>query len=202
MEINILNIENISENIISEVSTKLPLRYQKALKFRFPKDYKLSIGASWLILKNFKNISESDIYINQYGKPFIINNDNFNISHSNNYVVFVKSKHTIGIDIEHITIKNTDISEKVYQHSEIEWLKKDFLTRFYTLWTQKESVMKATGQGFNLDPKTFNVLEFQNNKPITINNQNLFCKTIFYNNYAISLCSDFDFKEIELKEYN
>lgn len=64
---------------------------------------------------------------NNKGRPYIINNDqeiDFNISHSNNYVVMVIAKHQrLGIDVQ--SEKNINIMKiayKYFSYFEFKWL--------------------------------------------------------------------------------
>lgn len=68
--------------------------------------------------------------------------------------------HEIGIDIE-MTRRNTDfegVAKKVFTRREQEMLmpltKSEKRKLFFQLWTAKESLMKATGLGFSLNPSS------------------------------------------------
>lgn len=96
-------------------------------------------------------------YVNEYGKPFLVNNDlYFNMSYSKDLVCYVISfEHVVGIDLE-FRDKNLKVDELVDttftadEHNFYTFLpqeeKKDF---FYTLWTIKESLVKAAGYGLS-----------------------------------------------------
>lgn len=87
-------------------------------------------------------------------KPFIAaNNDHsiqFNISHSGDWIVLAVSKEVVGSDIEYID-PNFDFDDILPEHfstAESRYVNaQDKLQRFYELWTRKEALLKATGQG-------------------------------------------------------
>ncbi|WP_333874633.1 4'-phosphopantetheinyl transferase family protein [Methylobacter sp.] len=94
--------------------------------------------------------------LDNYNRPSIDSNIDFNISHSEAYVLCALSENgRIGIDIEYIK----DIEMIYYSDfmSNSEWHNiihdKAPISRFYHYWTLKESVMKADGRGLNIPPK-------------------------------------------------
>lgn len=91
----------------------------------------------------------------------------FNISHSCDHaVVAIAEKHAVGIDIELSTAIDADCPHslgQVFTPEEIAHIgEPDIyaarLRRFLALWRAKEAVMKATGLGFALQPKSFSAL--------------------------------------------
>ncbi len=141
-------------------------RKNKVDRFRFPKDKKLSCGA-YLLLK--KMLSDEDIYdlsfkYGKYEKAYLANHDNiyFNISHSGEYVACGISNEEIGVDVEQIdeTI-DLNIAKNYFFNEEY----KDIITsknphiEFFNYWVLKESYMKYTGLGFNLNLDEFCILK-------------------------------------------
>ncbi len=97
------------------------------------------------------------------GKPFLTSHPGlfFNISHSGNYVVCATAQNEVGIDVERIRRANYLIAERYFSPAEQQDLfalpldeQQDY---FFTLWTIKESYLKATGQGLALSLDTFTV---------------------------------------------
>lgn len=119
---------------------------------------------------------------NIYGKPFLKdNNIQFNMSHSHNIACYVLSfNNKVGVDVEfHDNIIDmTGISEIVFTKKEIELLK-SFNTQekykaFYTMWTQKEALVKAIGRGLSYPINTIEtteLLSINNILPIPENNE-------------------------------
>lgn len=98
----------------------------------------------------FSENSLNDITYNNYGRPFINDSMDFNISHSGNYVVCAMAKGIkIGIDIEKLKCNNLADFEPAmteYQWKQI-YESQSPHTKFYNYWTIKESVIKADGKG-------------------------------------------------------
>ncbi len=71
----------------------------------------------------------------------------FNISHSGNVCILAFSlNQRIGIDIEEIRDIGINDFDSIFTPSERLWINNDKV-RFFTLWTRKESVLKAIGIG-------------------------------------------------------
>ncbi|WP_231427172.1 4'-phosphopantetheinyl transferase superfamily protein [Pedobacter sp. Leaf250] len=83
-------------------------------------------------------------------KPFIQGIE-FNISHSSDRIVIALSKESIGIDVELIN-KNFDFEPLItecFNKQEEKLIRGSINKRiaFYGLWTRKEGILKATGEG-------------------------------------------------------
>ena len=96
---------------------------------------------------------------NQFGKPFLKNNSSnlqFNMSHSKDYAAYILALDCqVGIDIEQKD-KNIDIQglldliltkEEAIIFNELNSAEK--LDTFYEVWTKKEAILKALGQGLS-----------------------------------------------------
>jgi len=139
VDVIILSIYDIKNNLDYLSKYIDNIRLNKALKYKKENDRLLSIGASYLIKKYTNN---SFVYYNKYHKP-IVNDIYFNVSHSNEYVVFIKSDYECGIDIEKIE----DVSNDLIKFS----FDKDIKTshEFFYYWTLKEAISKAYGSGLS-----------------------------------------------------
>lgn len=87
------------------------------------------------------------------GRPFLGLRMDFNISHSGGYVVCALcTAARVGIDIEEM--RPIDISDFKAQMTRGQWEEmmrsENRLEKFFTLWTQKEAVIKADGRGIAL----------------------------------------------------
>ena len=92
---------------------------------------------------------------NKYGKPFIYSNPlEFNISHSKNQLIIGIGKSELGVDIEFID-GNYPISmviEDILHRNEknkLNTLSTGHQEYFFKLWTRKEALLKAIGNGLN-----------------------------------------------------
>jgi 4'-phosphopantetheinyl transferase len=87
------------------------------------------------------------------GRPFLGLRIDFNISHSGGYAVCALcTAGRVGIDIEEI--RPIDISDFKAHMTHDQWEEmmrsENRLEKFFTLWTQKEAVIKADGRGIAL----------------------------------------------------
>jgi 4'-phosphopantetheinyl transferase len=88
------------------------------------------------------------------GKPFFLTDTgrfDFNISHSGEYVVCLAGAGSAGVDIERIRPMDGEVAARFFTPGERRYLEerpeaeKD--GAFFTLWTMKESYLKALGHG-------------------------------------------------------
>lgn len=102
-----------------------------------------------------------EIVRNAYGKPFLKDHDNlhFNVSHSGHWIVCAVSHEPVGIDVEKIEAIDMDIAKRYFHKTEFNSLlscdPSVRLSRFFDLWTLKESYIKAVGKGLHLPLDSF-----------------------------------------------
>ncbi len=146
---------------------------KRAERYVFEKDrkrYIIAHGILRLILARYIPIEPENILltVKKRGKPVLnqpeYGNISFNISHSNNYIVFALALGMeIGIDIEYMKdLPNSDeIVKRFFSMKEIkEYFELTAGVRkraFFTCWTRKESFIKATGEGFYYPLDSFSV---------------------------------------------
>jgi 4'-phosphopantetheinyl transferase len=99
------------------------------------------------------------------GKPHIENRNDlhFNISHSGHYVVCAAASCEVGIDVERVRKVNLRIAERFFSEKEISDLmakdEHDRMHYFITLWTIKESYLKAIGRGLTQHLNSFTIVK-------------------------------------------
>ena len=99
----------------------------------------------------------------EYGKPRLLNDCNihFNLSHSGAWVVCALDERPIGVDVEKNRDISLDVSSLCLTAGEITDMEKkgdsEKLTFFYSLWTLKESYVKAIGKGLSTSLTSFAV---------------------------------------------
>lgn len=104
-----------------------------------------------------------DFSYGEKGKPLLPQYSNvfFNMSHSGNLVACALADAEIGIDIEHFRRVNIRVAERFFSEAEIaDLLSLDENARndyFFTLWTIKESFLKAIGSGLSKSLSSFTV---------------------------------------------
>ncbi|MBU3090542.1 4'-phosphopantetheinyl transferase superfamily protein [Clostridium sp. CF011] len=203
-----INIEKITERLDN---------YGQDLKrsFKYKEDlFRTSIGEMLTRTKmcSILGISNKDLkfFKNNYGKPYIINNKNiyFNISHSGEWVVGVFSNYEIGIDIEINLDLQVDIVDACFTKNEKEYVyfgnKNSSISRFYEIWTLKESFIKALGRGLSIPLDSFEISKDKLEKDLWINSDNpnniyyfKICK--FHNEYTISIATPMKIFPNEIK---
>ena len=173
-------------------------RKQKVDRFRFEKDKKLSAGAYLLLDKLLKEegITHPVYKTGKYGKTYISNIENihFNLSHSGKLVACTISDREVGVDIEYNdpTI-DLNIAKNYFYNSEYENIinSEKPSDEFFKFWVLKESYMKYTGLGFNLDLDSFEILM---NETIELKNDkdNLKFSLFDVGKYKLAICSRYN----------
>lgn len=113
------------------------------------------------MLATITRISEDTIKLDTtpYGKPILPGAPfDWNVSYTSHHLAFGMSLTSrIGIDIEDTTQIRAfdDIAKNFFTPRERTQCRTP--ADFYTLWTAKESLMKAVGLGFNLEPRKFSL---------------------------------------------
>ena len=119
------------------------------------------------LLGQYLNASPRDIAFKYgaHGKP-ILRDDNslhFNISHSRNYSLLAFSReHALGIDLEERSREVSEYRLAMRYFSEAERQLMDSFDNakhgFLEIWTRKEAILKASGDGLTVDIAAVNVL--------------------------------------------
>jgi len=198
MELLVENINNFKK--IHYVLFYLFIKKDKKLKIKKmiikESKYRSILGEYLLIigLKKVFNIKYKDIEIkiNEFGKPFIKNNNiHYNISHSSDYVICGFNEKSIGVDIE--KIKNININDINQFATGLE--KKYILEnnasifeRAFEIYTLKEAYIKMRGTNlFDIKNIEF-VIDGEN---IICNDENVNLKLIKdIENYIIAICME------------
>lgn len=175
----------------TRLSKQMPLRVQKAERYRFERDRLLCLGAGLLMLDAVNIRDEKELRYNLYGKPYAPGYPAFNVSHSGSCCILACGEaRSIGADIEVIDAARIDVASFVYTDAELTWMREDPVDRFFRLWTWKESVMKATGLGMNLAPQSFEVLPFTEGEPVRLLDRTWYALGAKTDESYISVCAD------------
>ena len=127
----------------------------------------LSLGAGILLETAMKDIgiSNYEVIPDPDKKPRIKGHDDifFNISHSGDVVILGISDREIGVDIEKIKLFKDSLVNYVFGEGD-KSLAKELMDgendadKVYTrLWTVKESIMKHSGKGIAMEPKSISL---------------------------------------------
>lgn len=152
--------------------------------------YVMSHGILRYILSFYTKQLPQDIEFihNDYGKPFLKNhNIYFNMSHSHDMVSYIISfNYIVGIDIElhNSVIEIDELSDLVFTPKEQAFIKaldpEAKLSLFYNLWTIKESLVKARGQGLSYPINTIEVMELSPGEKVCLSYENNTYKQKWY----------------------
>ncbi len=188
--------------------------FNHILKYKNPKDrHKRAISRGILkeLSASYLRTAPKDLNYdtNRFGKPFIANSNHllqFNISHSTDYILLAFSfdPSPIGIDIEenNLDFNFLDIADQYFSDHE-----KDSLCctnpseQFFKIWTRKEAMMKAIGEGLTDELVQIDVLK----DLIHLENyqgQNCHLKTFtFENKHLFSVAKSTPFEEVRFFDY-
>lgn len=180
----------------------------KILKYKKWQDAQLSLLGRVLLkygLEHYYNISTFEIGLSVENKPFLINQDiHFNIAHAKNLVVCCIADFSIGIDVEYIDY-NINVESFNAQMTENEYFQInnsiDKYTDFFTMWTQKEAILKADGRGLLIPLTSFEIVENQAQLQHKRYYLTKICISTMYKCY-IAINKPIDQKEIQLEQIN
>lgn len=140
----------------------LPLMMQnKILRLRCSVDQQASLIGKLLLKKGLMDLGFQHLFAqvqySSYGRPYVNDELDFNISHSGCYVVCAFSVGgRIGVDIEQVRILDVEDFKRVFHKDE--WIAiqsaENRYQVFFDYWTAKESVIKAIGKGMSIPLKS------------------------------------------------
>jgi 4'-phosphopantetheinyl transferase len=150
--------DQLSPVVIQSLVDRLPAALgQKAMTYRRWQDVYGSLFGRHLLRMALQKAGcpgdLSELQVTSYGRPYLENGPDFNISHSGNRVVCILSRQgRVGIDLEETA--PLDFSDFKMQFTATEWAAITGasvpLLAFYHYWTAKESLIKADGRGLGI----------------------------------------------------
>lgn len=165
--IHALRAESVRRADLAPLFERFPERMARSERFRRENDRLLCVGAGILLREALGLRDESELRCGEDGKPFAPGYPAFSLSHGGDWCVLAIGEGELGVDIERIDEKHLAIAPEACTREELAWLRGD-AARFCTLWTLKESMMKATGLGMKLEPRRIDVLPFTEGKPVSL----------------------------------
>ena len=165
----ITRCEEVSDSLLNSYEALLSDdERQRNNRYRFPADRRKDLIARALLrtqLGERLNLAPESLVFErgEHGKPALVldNSLQFNLSHSDGWVVLAIADNRIGVDIESTARKNDvmAIADRYFFGSEIEELTSfdgsEQRQRFFDYWTLKEAYMKARGEGISLGLSKF-----------------------------------------------
>lgn len=203
----VTDIEYLNDkNIYNQMYSILPqCRKDKTDHYKMMDDKRRSVAAGVLLVWAYNDVIDSigrgsikmlpEIVTGTNGKPKF--NDSiycFNISHSGNIVACAISTGAVGCDVEKKEDRDFRITNRFFTPSECQYIKENGQNAFKTVWSMKESFLKATGLGISYPMNGFNVIE--NMRPIDSlvfkeDTTEYYFKTYDLNNgYGCACCSE------------
>ena len=158
------NIHKLAEKQDRYMELLPPQRRIKARRYLFEADRLRCIAGGLLMQKILGIQNEEELFQNAYGKPVLKSGGmQFNISHAGDYAVMAVDTLPVGVDIERICNADREVALRCFQKAEQAYVydsEGESGERFFSVWTRKESLMKATGRGMQLEPESFCVVPF------------------------------------------
>lgn len=196
IKLAICNVNNL------DLSKSYPLlsqqRRQKVDSYHFNKDKRLSSGAELLLRKLLNEVEIPDPIFakTKYDKLYLENYDDiyFNISHSKEYVACIISDKEVGVDIEYVDEAiDLDLAKHYFFRSEYENIIKSENPQdsFFKYWVLKESYMKYTGLGFQLELDSFEII-IDDNITLKDDDENLRFSLFNLEEYKLAVSSKYD----------
>lgn len=115
------------------------------------------------VLSRYCHLPPSSLLISRHvnGKPFLSGGPYFNIAHTDHVVLLAVSSQPVGIDIEHVNRRLSNLPRLLRRFSPTEAAAvvkaADQHAAFLRLWTRKEAFLKCTGDGIRRGLSTFSI---------------------------------------------
>jgi len=195
----------LSDAVFSEYLGLFPAEIRnRILKFKRWQDAQAALLGKLLLKKGLDKLCPgydlSQVKYTAYGRPYLENAPDFNISHSAHYIVCAFSTNgNIGIDIEQV--KPVPVDDFINVFSVEEWAdivgSENVHRTFFYYWTAKESILKAEGSGLHIPLKDILIKNGMCSYGQTI----WYYKNIsLFNDCVLQIASDKNLEDINLVE--
>lgn len=175
----------------------------------YPADVRSS--EEWMQLSAARYCSTHKIACNDFtvsrterGKPYFANTPQLYVSvtHSGSYCIVAISPCQVGIDLqthnrfknetaENATARYRKLSKRFFHPAEDAYVQPAPATRFFTVWTAKESYVKYTGTGLDDSLWTYSLLPEDTAQLQCWQAQNVYFQSIaFQTGYSLCLCTE------------
>ena len=164
-----------------------------------PEGKELSLAFIKKCVRDFTGEIETEIFKNEYGKPYARNSVCFSLSHSENMMICAAAPFDIGADCQKRSIENLNTCQKIaarfYAEEEKAFLdsildggsgKEAYIDNFFSVWAKKEAYIKYTGKGMAEGLNTFSVIRKNNIGGARF--KKIYLKNSKKNNFYIYLC--------------
>ncbi|MCB0508049.1 MAG: 4'-phosphopantetheinyl transferase superfamily protein [Chitinophagales bacterium] len=187
----------LTDDEVSFLLNQLPIKFQTEIKaYKHQQSAQLALLSKIVSQYAFQELkigsTLDDIKTGIKDRPYVDKPIDFNISHSGNYVaVAISANNKIGIDIEKHRAINVDLFKRYFDENEWQEIKqaKDSKSKFFDLWTIKESAIKCDGRGVEILGKTHKKNELEN--IVNCDNQHFYYQSIeTEKDYSCTICSE------------
>ena len=167
---------------------RFPARVRRAEKM--PPDAAARCLAAGALTAGVLRLREDALRAGPYGKPEAPGVF-FSLSHSGDYALLAVSDSDVGADLEQIRPAPERVAARVFTPDEQCWLADgtDYDTRFFTLWTLKESLLKACGRGLTLPLQSLDVLPLLRGQSVQTPDGAFFGSTQQFDGYCLAVCT-------------
>ncbi len=174
------------------MKTAMPERWAKSQRFVREQDRLMCLGAGYLLRSVAGIESESELTLTENGKPIAVSKADFSLSHSGERSAIVINNGKIGLDIEKIEDEFPKEAQMIFTEEEKTFCRNAPNPNIcaYQLWTMKESVLKAIGLGFSIDPASFCVLPALSREPVKIGDNVWHIACGVFDGYSCSVCRE------------
>ena len=136
-------------------------RREQALRYKHELGQRTCTAAYLLLCEGLREeygITEKPVFeYGEHGKPFLVGHPeiHFNMSHCKEAAICIIADQPVGIDIESIRTFKQTLVDYTMNEDEIRQIQQAERpdVEFIKLWTQKEAVLKLSGEGISKDMK-------------------------------------------------
>ena len=167
---------------------RFPARVRRAEKM--PPDTAALCLAAGALIAGVLHLHEDALRAGQYGKP-CAPGVFFSLSHSGGYALLAAAESDVGADLERVRPAPERVAARVFTPDEQRWLagSTDYDTRFFTLWTLKEALLKACGRGLTLPLQSLDVLPLLRGQSVQTPDGAFFGSTQQFDGYCLAVCT-------------
>jgi 4'-phosphopantetheinyl transferase len=181
-----------------------PERKAKTLRYRKEDDRLRSLCAGLLLRRHLNVRNDDDMTTDDKGRPRLkAEKPRLSISHSGSLCALAVSDGTVGLDLEYLgrEIKEDGLARRVLTPEEYAVYAQRLKDPeyFFSVWTRKESVMKATGMGLSLDPASIRVIPLSKEEHFVMNGKWWF-QTFEVADHIFSVCGSEGPLDVNLTE--
>lgn len=192
------SIQNMYTEILSD------LEINKAKRYLRSEDFKGYVVGKYFLRKTLSKLlnqsPESIEFNTAANKKPCVRGVEFNLSRSADMVAVALSTMPIGIDTEFIQegFSYDMMLDDCFSKAEQSMIKNEShpLSTFYTLWTRKEALLKASGKGLNSDYSLNQIEVIQSDPLLHHGHSYLLTSSLLFDQYILSVAKNSSLEKI------